>query len=273
MEALGPPEIALAHVPGYARDGALFVGRLAGGSVNDVFRVDTGEGRFVLRVDGAAWRRPGVDRTRELLLHECAATAGFAPRIAGSWPAEGVLVTEYQEGECWRDADFADATQLTRLGERLQRLHALPCPAVASFDPLQIGKHYVSLNVHGGFAGAERWPEVIAGLAGALQQLQPGATRGCVVHGDLVAGNLLQSRARLWLLDWEYAQCGDPLLDVACVLAYYPAARQHSRELLAAAGLERQAGARLAAATYVYEALTWLWHRARGEMQAVPAAS
>jgi thiamine kinase-like enzyme len=111
---------------------------------------------------------------------------------------------------------------------------------------------------------------VIAGLAVALQQLQPAPARGCIVHGDLVATNLLQSRERLWLLDWEYAQRADPLLDVACVLAYYPEARAHCGELLAAAGLQQQAEGRLASATYVYEALTWLWHRARGEPRPVP---
>jgi thiamine kinase-like enzyme len=81
--------------------------------------------------------------------------------------------------------------------------------------------------------------------------------------------NLLQGE-HLWLLDFEYAQIADPLYDVGCVLAYYPAAQAHAPALLAAACAgARVAPAELAAATYVHGALAWLWHLARGE-DAVP---
>ncbi|HEY2418750.1 MAG TPA: hypothetical protein VGH84_12580, partial [Steroidobacteraceae bacterium] len=65
-----PPAWALARVPGLEHgEPPLAVMRLTGGSVNQVFRIDSASGRFVLRLDGAAWRRPGVDRGREWLLH------------------------------------------------------------------------------------------------------------------------------------------------------------------------------------------------------------
>jgi thiamine kinase-like enzyme len=88
--------------------------------------------------------------------------------------------------------------------------------------------------------------------------------RPAIVHGDLTHANVLDGR-QLWLLDWEYAQCADPAYDVACVLAYSPAARQQAPQLLAAAGLPG-AGPRerLADAILVYEGLTRLWHLARG---------
>ena len=89
------------------------------------------------------------------------------------------------------------------------------------------------------------------------------SARTCIIHGDLAPGNLREG-ARLWLLDWEYAQRARPGYDVACVLAYYPMARPHQARLLAAAGLEAHVDA-LGAAIYVYEALTWLWRLARGE--------
>jgi thiamine kinase-like enzyme len=88
--------------------------------------------------------------------------------------------------------------------------------------------------------------------------------RPAIVHGDLTHANVLDGR-QLWLLDWEYAQCADPVYDVACALAYSPAARQQAPRLLAAAGLPG-AGPhdRLADAILVYEGLTRLWHLARG---------
>lgn len=267
METRSLSSADLAHVPGLARGApARDVQRLTGGTVNEVYRVDTSEGSFVLRLDGAEWRRPGVDRERELQLHQCAAAAGLAPRIIGSWPTEGVLVTEYLPGYSWRDRDFGDAQALVRLGEKLQQLHALVPPALERFDPLPIAMTYATLAAHTPTLDAHGRAQVLAELEAALQRLALETAPACILHGDLVAGNLLQSGARLWLLDWEYAQIADPLLDVACVLAYFPAARQHQKELLAAAGCAAGAARRrLIDATYVYEALTWLWYQARGE--------
>ena len=107
-----------------------------------------------------------------------------------------------------------------------------------------------------------------------LERCCAGLTRRpfgvCIAHGDLAQNNLLEG-SRLWLLDWEYAQLSDPLMDVACVLAYYPVAMRHCAELAAAAGLGAQAvGEELAQRITIYQGLSWLWHLARGER--VPGA-
>ena len=97
-----PTATALAWVPG-VRSGVapLRIERLLGGSVNDSWRVDTAQGRFVLRVDGPASRRPGVEREREQQLHEAAARAQIAPRVLLRADADGVQVCEYLEGRSW----------------------------------------------------------------------------------------------------------------------------------------------------------------------------
>jgi len=136
-----PTATALAWVPGMrAGVSPLHIERLLGGSVNDSWRVDTEQGRFVLRIDGPAWRRPGVDRERERLLHEAAARAVIAPRLLLRAEADGVQVCEYLEGRLWEEADVTEPLQLQRLGERLAELHALPVPdGVAPFDPVACG--------------------------------------------------------------------------------------------------------------------------------------
>ena len=91
-----------------------------------------------------------------------------------------------------------------------------------------------------------------------------------IVHGDLWQGNVLQGSS-LWLLDWEYAQVSDPLMDVACVLAYYPGAERYRAEFAAAAGFDAHALERqLSVRVYAYRALAWLWHLARGESAEPP---
>jgi len=264
-----PPAWALARVPGLEGGSApLAVARLAGGSVNEVFKVDSRAGSFVLRLNGPAWLRPGVDRQRELLLHRAAAAGGIAPRIVDADPArEGMLITAFEPGRLWREADYRDVAALHRLGERLAALHALPVPAaVAAFDPWSIAQQYLAL-----IRSRDRpAPAAQERLERRCRELLSSSLSPCVAHGDLAHHNLLDN-ARLWLLDWEYAQRSDALMDVACVLAYYPHARPLAAELAAAAGiapgLAREA---LDLRVYLYQALTWLWHLARGEAAEPP---
>ena len=257
-----PGATALRLVPGLeAGAPPLRLERLAGGSVNDSWRVDTAQGRFVLRVDGPAWRRPGVDRAREQGLHAAAAGAGLAPRLLAR--AAGIQVCEYLEGRIWSEADFLQPAQLFRLGARLAQLHALEAAGeIGHFDPGGCAQQYVQL-MSSELVAATGAGAVAAEVRAAAQQVADGTAGECIIHGDLAHSNLLDG-TRLWLLDWEYAQLADPLYDVACVLAYYPETRAQARRLLNAAGLAGfgQPG-RLDAAIRVYEGLSWLWHQAR----------
>jgi len=245
--------------------------RLMGGTVNEVFRVDTALGRFVLRLDGPQWRRPGVERARELALHTCAARAGLAPPIVYAAPqAHGLLVLEYLDGELWSAERCAQKASLRHLGERLATLHQLAPPPLAPFDPLEVARAYAASAVPTRSTDTKARDVLLRRLANVCSQLAASRRAPSIVHGDLAHGNLLQGR-QLWLLDWEYAQVADPLMDAACLLAYYPNARAHATQLLAAAGLAASDVAEeLELRTYVYEALAWLWHCARGETAPLP---
>jgi thiamine kinase len=264
-----PPDWALARVPGLESGAsAQYIERLGGGTVNEVYRVDSAAGRFVLRLDGAAWRRPGVDRARELILHRAAAAVGIAPALVAAAPeARGLLVMEFVPGRLWERADYDNVDALRRLGERLYALHRLPPPAIEAFDPWRVAQAYVR-QIDAAHTGALERP--LQRLQTLSAELRCGPAAMTVVHGDLWQGNVLQG-SRLWLLDWEYAQLSDPLMDVACVLAYYPAAERYRAELAAAAGFDAQAlAAALSARVFVYRALSWLWHLARGEQAEPP---
>jgi aminoglycoside phosphotransferase (APT) family kinase protein len=268
-DALIPPAAALALVPGYVPDDAQQrIGRLSGGSVNDLWRVDTARGSYALRLDGAAWRRPGVDRRRELRLHRAAAAAGIAPRIVACSPARDVLVLEYLPARSWRAADYAEPQQLRRLALLLRRLHTLPAPRgqLPVFDPLAIAHSYARSR---GVAVARARPairQLLQDIVAAQAQLARSTRAPVIVHGDPLQGNVLDDGQRLWLIDFEYAQLADPIYDLAAVLACYPRAELWAAMLLTAAGL---AGAglhrQLTAAVRVHAALGQLWRYARGE--------
>jgi thiamine kinase-like enzyme len=260
-----PTPEALACVPGLeSGERPKYCRRLRGGTVNEVWRIETPQGRFVLRLDGAKWRRPGVERTRERALHLLAATAGLAPQLVAARPRQGVLVTEFLDGRIWSARQCRSSVSLTRLGERLAQLHALAAPPISRFDPFAVAQAYAALAPRG--AGTRSDPQpVLQRLGRVLQQLHRRSSARSIIHGDLVHTNILEGRA-LWLLDWEYAQVAEPLFDVACLFAYYAPTARGARRLLSAAGLAADAaGGRLEQAIFVYRALNWLWYRARGQ--------
>jgi thiamine kinase-like enzyme len=66
------------------------------------------------------------------------------------------------------------------------------------------------------------------------------------------------------LVDWEYGAVADPLLDLACLLAYYPHAAPHSDVLLDASGLAGEVSAEmLAATTWLCRLVSYFWYRVR----------
>ncbi len=101
----------------------------------------------------------------------------------------------------------------------LKRLHALPLErtGIGGEDPMPLAgelKRWAWLM--------ERAPQELTAHAPRLGELlarrQPPAQRPTLVHGDYHYGNMLFRDGRVaGVLDWEIAQLGQPLLDLACL--------------------------------------------------------
>ncbi len=265
MNATPGPEV-LAQVPGAAAGARCDWLPLPGGLTNRSFLATTREGRFVVRLGTAHDALLAIDRRAEAATQRLAAAARVAPRVVHADEASGLLVAEYVDGRTWEPADFTVPGQIDRLGERLAALQAIAVPATAGLavlDPLTLARGYVARIL----AAAPDEQRALAPLLveAERRQLDSGcaARRPVLAHSDLHGSNLVEG-GRLWLIDWEYAGLADPLHDVACVLAYYPAAAPQARRLLAALGLGQLATpAALDAATWLFQLLVFLWYRAR----------
>jgi hypothetical protein len=100
-----------------------------GRNVNRNLRIDTREGRFVLRERIRKGPRPGADPLREVACHRAAAGAGVAPAVLDSAPDGGWTLMGYVEGGMWTPARLQAPEGLRTLGACLQRLHAITPPA------------------------------------------------------------------------------------------------------------------------------------------------
>jgi hypothetical protein len=161
---------------------------------------------------------------------------------------------------------------LRSLGQRLRTLHSLAPPPVARFDALNAARRYADLIVRSEPDEGGRIQFLLASGAEALARSGAEKRAPAIVHSDLHHGNVLTAD-RVYFIDWEYAQVGDPLFDLACIMGYYPRAMPHGELLLEAAGLTDvgTTPAMLGELTNVFTLLTYLWYRARRVARNVPA--
>jgi aminoglycoside phosphotransferase (APT) family kinase protein len=248
---------ALTHVPGYLPGRPdVAITRLAGGSVNHSYRVSTPAGEYVLRLSPQTDAWLVTDRKVERELHARAAAEGIAPRIVHADEQDRWLITEFIEGRLWSAADFAAADSLALLAQTLRRLHGLQAPARGRFDLLSALGAYVQ-RIRPADARLQTYLEEAARAWPASGAPDRRAT---IVHHDLHASNVIETRCGLMLIDWECAAVSDPLLDVACVLSYYEPARSFASMFLERVGLPGVSAPQLQAAVWLFDLHTWLWY-------------
>jgi aminoglycoside phosphotransferase (APT) family kinase protein len=236
---------------------------LHGGTVNQVYRVRSSLGLFVVRLGEPASELMGVDRKREAVLHAAASRAGLAPVLVAVDERNRFLVTEYIEGTGCRPEHMADRVFLRQLARWLRALHSLEAPDVHPMDMAELLRSHYERIVRVDRTDASRLEGWVRRAEGMLSTCA-SATRGqCIVHGDPHHSNMITAD-RLYLVDWEYAAVADPLFDLACLLAYYPAVEPHVPLLLEETGLgavaDREA---LTEAAWFFVLLSYLWYRAR----------
>jgi aminoglycoside phosphotransferase (APT) family kinase protein len=257
----------LAHVPGEV----VGLAPLQGGSVNRTFRVDTRSGAFVLRSSPTTDAWLVSDRSVERRLHALAAGAGLAPKIVHADAKDRWLITEFVAGPVWTDAEFGNPDSLARLGATLRWLHGIPAPSFGRFDLLEVLGGYAQ-RLEPARVSGEVPPANYVQEAAFAWSLSGGTTRPpAVLHHDLHGSNLIDADQGLMLIDWECGVVNDPLLDVACVLSYFSAARPHAEILLKSAGLGSVTERQLAASVWLFDLHTWFWYRER-KLRIAPTA-
>lgn len=252
---------ALSHVPGAESAVDLDVLALTGGSANATFRVQTPAGQFVVRLHEPYTLDLGVDRKRESVLHGVAAAAGLASRILAADPRGRYLVTDFLDGALWQAADLDDEARLWELAQTLAELHALPAPDVSPIDlPALLERHLDHIAQQDGAAAQALRSPVARALAILAREADAGRP-ACIVHGDLTHSNII-GMGQPRLVDWEYAAVADPLMDLACLAAYYPRVLTHGTALLRRCGLPGSVKrAVLEDLAGVYRLLSSLWYR------------
>ena len=127
----------------------LAVHPLAGGGHNDVRRVDTTAGRFVVRRHLPPLPRAGADSRFELECQILASRHGLAPRVISAAADASWMVMELAPGNAWQEHELASVSGARRIGARLAQVHGLKAhPDMQSMDGAAIARQQLARDLN-----------------------------------------------------------------------------------------------------------------------------
>jgi len=213
------PALIAAEALGVAQEEIASVERIKGGLTNESWTVHVRSGSVVVRISTADESALQIDRQSETQILGIVARAGIGAPVLVSAPERRLLITEHLPGRTWTDADAREPRNIARLSQVLRDLHALKVPAGHVTD--------LRATVEGYVATLEKRGRTALLSALNVQRALDIATRGMLdlepvlCHNDVHHLNVIDSGARLWLIDWEYAGLGNRLFDLAAVCCYH----------------------------------------------------
>jgi len=196
---------------------------MAGGATSaSVYRVDLGERRYVLRVEG----EPNPLRNpHQYVSMRIAAEAGIAPKIHYVDETAGIAVIDFIAQRPLNTYPGGPRGLAQALGELLCRLQATPVfPSFVNYPDI-VARLFAHVRRSGLFT-AGLLDAHVARLELHRQAYDAGPRSLVSSHNDSIPGNILFDGGRLWLIDWESAYCNDPLVDVAIMLDNLAASSQ-----------------------------------------------
>jgi thiamine kinase-like enzyme len=184
-----------------------------GGLTNTNLVVEDGGRRYMVRIGGDIDVHC-VSRANELAASRAAHLAGLAPEAVYAEP--GVLVLAFIEGRTFTADDVKDRRNRHRIVALLHRCHRdIPKflkGAGILFWPFHVIRQYGHVLRQAHASKQDDVPRLLA----AADDLERGVGPIELVfgHNDLLAANIIDDGARLWLVDWEYAGFNSPLFDL-----------------------------------------------------------
>ncbi|MFT7685967.1 MAG: thiamine kinase [Candidatus Azotimanducaceae bacterium] len=193
--------------------------RPLGGLSNASYLIQTGTDHLVIRINQID-EGFGISRTRENNVLSAIAHCAFAPKIRFEHPC--YLVSEYAVAV---DENLLEPEEM---GALFRQIHEIPFADDHIFDlKFQINLYYQ--QIPNPESALKRCLEKVSDIA-----LAEGPPQLC--HNDLLPANIIRSVKGTTVIDWEYAQLGDPLFDLAVYAESLSLTQTKTMELISTYG-------------------------------------
>lgn len=191
---------------------------LYGGRTNQVWKVLSGDIGAVLKLYRAQFRNPLFrnDAKLEAACLQALGDTGFVPKLraTGAFGPSNWVYYDHAPGSPWQEGVEGVARLLQHLHQRSVKLDAPPgCNGSDDLD-----RHAQQILALCPSDKADRLRAIRP-----WQDVAPLPNRS-LIHGDPVAGNILQADDGMTLIDWQCPAWGDPCEDLAMFLS--PAMQQ-----------------------------------------------
>ncbi len=188
---------------------------LGGGRSNHSFLLASGNMRMALRINAAQDLLPDHARTSEARIWQAASEAGIAPPLLYAGPDGVFLVSAYIENELPQNPEHNEKIVGKAL-HLLQRCHQLDIHAPAIDYAAHIDGYWQIIE--------ERELDIAPALHTQresmlllIEDIISESTATGLCHHDPVVENFVGGPGKLYLIDWEYAAHGLPVIDYAAL--------------------------------------------------------
>ena len=206
----------LVRIPGFEKlsPGDYSVARL-GGLTNLVFRIDTADDRYVLRIPGKGTEEY-IDRKVEIHNARVAARAGVSAEVVYADIASGVMLTRHVDGIVTMTPQaFAERKgSAARAGDALKRMHDCGEDFEFRFELFAMIDDYLKILDERKAELPPGYAAVVESAAPVREALQQNPAQLAPCHCDPLCENFLDNGERMWIVDWEYSGMNDPLWDL-----------------------------------------------------------
>ena len=186
-----------------------------GGLTNQVYRVDAGDGTYVVRIAGRGTSEY-IDRRVELHNARAAARAGVSAEVLWADPDEGVMVSRYIDSavtmtpELFRNRKGSPA----RAGRALRKLHTSGETFEFRFELFAMIEEYLSVLSGRDIELPDGYHDIVEAAQPIKRVLSEREGDLAPCHCDPLCENFLDDGSTMWIVDWEYSGMNDPLWDL-----------------------------------------------------------
>lgn len=182
-----------------------------GGLTNTVYRA----GDVVLRLPGPGTEEY-INRGHEKVAAEETARVGVSPEVLYVAPESGVMVTRFIDNSTTMSPDTFRTIPGAprRAGEAFRALHTSDARFASEFNLFGMIEDYLSVLSTKDVILPDGYHDVVTEAAAVRPVLEAAAPSFVACHCDPLCENFLDTGARMWIVDWEYAGMNDPMWDM-----------------------------------------------------------
>ncbi len=185
------------------------------GLTNKVYRVDTPDGTYCVRVPGDG-TEGFIDRSVEQVNARAAAAAGVSPEVL-HFGDDAVMVTPFLGDTTTMSQELLQTLPgaPARAGEAFRKLHTSGQTFEFRFELFAMIDDYLAhLDKLGVTTFPDGYHDTVAEAQAVREALAAHTVPLVACHCDPMVENMLDDGKRMWIIDWEYSGMNDPLWDL-----------------------------------------------------------